>query len=59
MADIQLEVVRFALALHLSVDLERIETEDRAARAPCPGRHPSGIQPIPAAVVRWGRAATG
>jgi acyl carrier protein len=29
MADIQLEVVRFALALHLSMDREHIEPEDR------------------------------
>lgn len=29
MADIQLEVVRFALALHLSVDPDRIEPEHR------------------------------
>ena len=120
MADIQLEVVRFALALHLSVDPDRIELEhrleadlgldphdlvlvvlrleeieeaefpvadletvttvadlvavvrgwsslDRCATLPppappsrrSPGRHPSGIRPIPSAVIRWGRAATG
>jgi len=120
MADIQLEVVRFALALHLSVDPEQIGPEhrleadlgldpldlvlvvlrleeiedaefpvadleavrtvadlvgvvrgwsslDRCATLPPPApaarlataRHPSGIQPIPAAVIRWGGAATG
>jgi acyl carrier protein len=117
MADIQLEVVRFALARHLSVDPEQIEPEhrleadlgldpldlvlvvlrleesedaefpvadleavttvadlvgvvrgwsslDRCATLPPPSRlpparHQSGIQAVPNAVIRWGRAATG
>jgi acyl carrier protein len=120
MADIQLEVVRFALALHLSVDPDRIEPDHRLEAdlglepldlvlvvlrleeieeaefpvadlesvttvadlvavvrgwsslgretLPPPSRlpavrHPCGMQAIKAipaaAVVRWGRAATG